>query len=161
MAVTKRDLDWVAARLLPDIYDIRQRDKYNRVTGHLKNLLREVDTPEMNIRLRELSEWREKQAEEKQNTVAPAINLAPAPKTEVLRSMSITGLQGGAFQAALTQLKQRMADKQNSAVASIAAGMAAGESKIDAAVSGVTAKIDAEVSEALQEFSTFTNGGPA
>src|ERR1700733_14712049 len=152
MPVTQRDLDWVAARLLPSIYDIRQRDKYNRNTRRLKNLLREVDTPEMNIRLRELAEWREKQAEEKQEAAAPVVNTAPAPTIGVSRSMSITGLQSGAFQAALTQLKQRMADKQNSAVASIAAGMAAGEAKIDAAVSGVTAKIDAEVSDALQEF---------
>lgn len=160
MPVTQRDLDWVAARLLPDLHDINKRDKYNRVTKHLKNLLREVDTPEMNIRLRDLAEWREKQAEEKQNTAASLINQAPAPNIGVSRSMSITGLQSGAFQTALTQLKQRMVDKQNSAVASIAAGMAAGEAKIDAAVNGVTAKIDAEVSDALQEFATFTNGPP-
>jgi hypothetical protein len=42
MPWTQRDLDWVAARLLPDLYDIKQRDKYNRVTRRLTNLYKEL-----------------------------------------------------------------------------------------------------------------------
>jgi hypothetical protein len=45
MPVTQSDLDWVAARLLPDIYDINQRDKYDRVTRHLTSLLHELENP--------------------------------------------------------------------------------------------------------------------
>ena len=42
MPVTQHDLDWIAARLLPDIYDINQRVKYDRVTRRLTNLYDEI-----------------------------------------------------------------------------------------------------------------------
>ena len=42
MPVTQFDLDWIAARLLPDIYDINQRVKYDRVTRRLTNLYDEI-----------------------------------------------------------------------------------------------------------------------
>jgi hypothetical protein len=40
--VTQRDLDWLAARLLPDLYDINQRDKYDRNTRRLTALHNEL-----------------------------------------------------------------------------------------------------------------------
>ena len=166
MPWTQNHVDWVAARLLPAIYDINQQIRYDRNIKRLTNLLREVDTPEMNIRLRELAELREGQiihpAPAEPNSPSTANSVTSNNKIQINRTnMGITGLQSGAFQGALTQLKQRMVDKQNSAVASITAGITAGEAKIDAAVKGVTDKIDAEVSDALQEFATFTNGAPA
>lgn len=42
MGWTQRDIDWVAARLLPDIYDINQRIRYDRTTQQLRNLEREL-----------------------------------------------------------------------------------------------------------------------
>jgi hypothetical protein len=156
MPVTQRDLDWVAARLLPDIYDIRQRDKFDRNTRRLKNLLREVDTPEMNIRLRELANWREKQHE---TPLPEAPVLVPAnPTPQRAPSMSITGLTSGAFQAKLDEIRKRIADEQTKGLTQIDTAVTAGAAQMDAAVKDVTTKVQTEISDALQEFAQFTNG---
>jgi len=76
-------------------------------------------------------------------------------------AMSITGLQSGAFKAQMEALRQRLIDKQTAGGAKIVAAGEAAAVKIDEAVSNAEAKIDKEVSEVLQDFSSFTNGGPA
>lgn len=76
-------------------------------------------------------------------------------------SMSITGLKSGAFHGTIEALRQRLIDKQNQGAAKIAAAGEVGAAKIDEAVNSAEAKIDKEVSEVLQDFSEFTNGGPA
>lgn len=48
MPWTQRDVDWVAARLLPDIYDLNQRARYERNTRRLTKLL-EIAEPIMAI----------------------------------------------------------------------------------------------------------------
>lgn len=83
----------------------------------------------------------------------------PLPETE-RKPMSITGLQQGAFQGTIEALRQRLIDKQSQGAAKIAAAGEAGAAKIDEAVSNAEAKIDKEISEVLQDFSPFTNGGP-
>lgn len=83
----------------------------------------------------------------------------PTRNTKV--SMSITGLQQGAFAAKLADLKKKMSDKQNAGIAQIDSAITAAAQKVDDAVAGVNAKIDAEVSNSLQEFAQFTNGGPS
>lgn len=75
--------------------------------------------------------------------------------------MSITGLKAGAFQGTIEALRQRLIDKQSQGAAKIAAAGEMGAAKIDEAVNSAEAKIDREVSEVLQDFSDFTNGGPA
>jgi hypothetical protein len=75
-------------------------------------------------------------------------------------SMSITGLKAGAFHGTIEALRQRLIDKQSQGAAKIAAAGEAGAVKIDEAVNNAEAKIDKEVSEVLQDFSEFTNGGP-
>jgi TPP-dependent pyruvate/acetoin dehydrogenase alpha subunit len=75
--------------------------------------------------------------------------------------MSITGLKSGAFQSTLEAMRQRLIDKQNAGAAKIAAKGEEAAVQIDAAVSNAEAKIDREVSDVLQDFSEFTNGGPA
>lgn len=84
----------------------------------------------------------------------------PTANTKV-EIMSITGLQSGAFEAKLAEIKQRIADKQAQGLAKIDGKIAAGAAKLDEAVDGVNAKIDAEVDAQLAEFAKFTNGGPA
>lgn len=74
--------------------------------------------------------------------------------------MSITGLQSGAFQSKLEEIKKRIADKQTAGLAKIEGSIASGAAKLDQAVDGVTAKMDAEVDAQLAEFAQFTNGGP-
>lgn len=49
MPWTQRDLDFVAARLLPDIYDINQRLKYERNTKRLRSLLSELEPMKFRI----------------------------------------------------------------------------------------------------------------
>jgi hypothetical protein len=78
------------------------------------------------------------------------------------KTMSITGLKSGAFQDMLAQMRKEIADAQNQGVADEhgnAKDQAAAE--IKTTISGVKDKIKSEVADALQEFSEFTNGGPA
>jgi hypothetical protein len=76
------------------------------------------------------------------------------------KHMSITGLKSGAFHGTIEALRQRLIDKQNQGAAKIAAAGEMGAAKIDEAVNNAESKIDKEVSEVLQDFSEFTNGGP-
>ena len=76
-------------------------------------------------------------------------------------SMSITGLQSGAFKAMLADMRKEIADAQNQGVADVKATVVEARTEITTAVAGVKEKVRAEVADALQEFSTFTNGGPA
>jgi len=73
---------------------------------------------------------------------------------------NITGLQSGAFHDALTQMRQKFADRQKQAVGKIMASVETGAAKMDAAADEVSAKVDKEISAALQEFAQHTNGGP-
>ncbi|MDB5607804.1 MAG: hypothetical protein JWP25_4704 [Bradyrhizobium sp.] len=82
------------------------------------------------------------------------------PIAQETQPMSITGLQSGAFQAKLAEMRQKMADSQNQALAKIDGAVTDGAAKVDAAVEGVKAKVNKEVEDALQEFATVTNGGP-
>lgn len=76
-------------------------------------------------------------------------------------SMSITGLQSGAFEAKLAEMRKKIADGQNQALAKIDGAVTEGNAKIDAAAEGVKAKVTKEIEDALQEFALTTNGGPA
>lgn len=75
--------------------------------------------------------------------------------------MSITGLQSGAFQAKLAEMRQKVADSQNKGLAKIDAAVTAGVAEMDAAAEGAAAKANKEIADALQEFGLTTNGGPA
>lgn len=90
-----------------------------------------------------------------------AAEIAKIRQTTEKPSMSITGLKSGAFQNTIESLRQRLIDKQNQGAAKIAAAGEMGAAKIDEAVNSAEAKIDKEVSDVLQDFSDFTNGGPA
>src|ERR1700748_3430794 len=95
--------------------------------------------------------------------IATALNLdkidgAAKPLDPV--SSNISGLQSGAFQDALTQMRQKIADRQKQAVGKILNAVETGAAKMDAAADDVAAKVDKEISAALQEFAQHTNGGP-
>lgn len=100
--------------------------------------------------------------------IATALNLdkidgvaAVAPKPAEPIASNITGLQSGAFEDALAQMRQQFADRQKRAVGKILNAVDAGAAKMDAAADQVAAKVDKEISAALQEFAQHTNGGPA
>ena len=94
----------------------------------------------------------------------PAVEIippqVPAKIVDDAPLSNVTGLQFGAFQDALAQIRKRIGDKQQQAVNKIVGAVAAGEAKIEAAAHEVSTKIDKEISAALQEFSQTTNGGP-
>ncbi len=75
--------------------------------------------------------------------------------------MSITGLQSGAFQAKLAEMRQKIADKQTQALAKIDGTVSDGLAKLEAAADGAATKAQKEIDDALQEFAEHTNGGPA
>ncbi len=74
--------------------------------------------------------------------------------------MSITGLQSGAFQSKLAEMRQKIAEKQAQALAKIDGTVTDGLARIEAAAAGATAKATKEIEDALQEFAEHTNGGP-
>lgn len=75
--------------------------------------------------------------------------------------MSITGLKSGAFKAMLEEMKTEIGALQSQGVADVKAATVEAATEIKTTVDGVKSKIKAEVADALQEFSEFTNGGPA
>ena len=75
-------------------------------------------------------------------------------------NMSVTGLQSGAFQSKLAEMRKRIANSQTAGLAKIDAVMSDGEKKLEAAAEGVAKQAQSEVDNALQEFATMTNGGP-
>jgi hypothetical protein len=75
--------------------------------------------------------------------------------------MSITGLQSGAFQAKLAEMRQKIANSQAQGLAKIDAAVTAGAAELDAAAENAAKKAQNEIADALQEFSLTTNGGPA
>lgn len=82
------------------------------------------------------------------------------PKTEQ-KSMSITGIEPGIFEAKMAQMKKKLTDRLNGGLAKIDTAAEAGAVKMEAAVDGVVAKVDKEIDDKLAEFAQFTNGGPA
>lgn len=75
--------------------------------------------------------------------------------------VSITGLKSGAFKAMLEDMKAEIGNLQTQGVADVRAATVEAASEIKATVDNVKSKIKSEVADALQEFSEFTNGGPA
>ena len=61
----------------------------------------------------------------------------------------------------LEAMRKEIADAQNQGVKDVMAAKDEAASEIKNTISGVKAKIKTEVADALQEFSEFTNGGPA
>lgn len=90
----------------------------------------------------------------------PTVDFAPQPQAST-KPMSITGLQSGAFKSMLEDLKKEIAAAQNQGVADVVAAKDAAKTEITNTIAGVKDKIKSEVSDALQEFAQFTNGGPA
>lgn len=93
--------------------------------------------------------------------LASSLDIVESTPVPGAKPMSITGLQSGAFAGKLADMRQKIADAQNQGLAKIDGAQVAAAAKVDAAIAGVTAKVDKEVEDALQEFATFTNGGPA
>lgn len=96
--------------------------------------------------------------------IATALNLdkidgAAKPADPV--ASNVCGLQSGAFQDALTQMRQKIAARQKQAVGKILNAVETGAAKMDAAADEIAAKVDKEISAALQEFAQHSNGGPA
>lgn len=72
--------------------------------------------------------------------------------------MSITGLQSGAFQTMLAEMRKDIAAAQTQGVSDVMAAKDAATKDIKTTIAGVKEKIKSEVSDALQEFAQFTNG---
>lgn len=160
-------LDWLAARLSIAVYDTN-RDKDNKMSVYdLKQALSDIPGIE-NLTLgysqngNQLITLGDKQLEVSPMASNEEIRVAlqnPFIKTENT-SMSITGLQSGAFQAKFAEMCQRISDK-NKGLAKIDAAVTAGEKELDAAADGAAAKAQKEIADALQEFGLTTNGGPS
>lgn len=82
-------------------------------------------------------------------------------ETEKPKPMSITGLKSGAFKAMLEEMKAEIGGLQSQGMAEVKTATAEAAQEIKATVDNVKAKIKSEVADALQDFSEFTNGGPA
>ena len=76
-------------------------------------------------------------------------------------NMSITGLQQGAFQSKLAEMRAKVASVQTAGLAEIDGVVTAGVAKLEEAAKGAATKAQSEIDNALQEFATMTNGGPA
>jgi hypothetical protein len=85
----------------------------------------------------------------------------PALVTAEKSTMSVTGIQSGAFEAKLADMRKKLSDRLTQGLSKIDGAAEAGAAKMDAAVDGIVAKVDKEIEDKLQEFATLTNGGPA
>jgi hypothetical protein len=183
------DPSWIERRLLQDIHHVVHKDRYDRTTRRLTNLYRELmkfritedtffdgkirrigevmDFPVGPVKYtRSLSGKMEavpqyEDLDPPVSTPLPTVTLQPAepPPTETF--MSITGIQSGAFEAKLADMRKKLTDRLNQGLTKIDGAAEAGAVKMEAAVDNVIAKVDAEIEDKLQEFATLTNGGPA
>lgn len=87
--------------------------------------------------------------------------LVPTEKPQEKTAMSLTGIQSGAFDAALAAMRKKLEDRLTKGLTKIDGAAEAGAAKMDAAVDGIVAKVDKEIDDKLQEFAMLTNGGPA
>jgi molybdopterin-biosynthesis enzyme MoeA-like protein len=83
------------------------------------------------------------------------------PEKPEEKPMSITGLQEGAFQAKLAEMRKKIAETQLNSLSHMDSVVSAGTAKIEEAAKKAAAKAQKEIDDALQEFATMTNGGPA
>lgn len=177
MPWSQRDVDWVAARLLPEVYDINQRIKYDRNTRRLEALHGEI----MKFRITEPTFFLHKNRQPGEslefpvgphkNTLVGGHGLVRVPQFEEvqdqpitekeIQKMSITGLQGGVLKAKLSEIKQNAQKRLADGIARIEGAHTSGLARVDAEMDGVVKKINKEIDDQLQEFAEFTNGGPA
>jgi hypothetical protein len=97
---------------------------------------------------------------EKDIAVTVATDIAIPQRQSKAVTMSITGYQPGSIKARLEDLKARSASRRAGAWDKVAAADAKAAG-VDAQIEQVAAQIEKEADDALQEFATFTNGGPA
>lgn len=88
------------------------------------------------------------------------LSLAVYDINQDLRDMSITGFQPGAIQAKLDEIKRQAAARRSVAMAKLDAANAK-VATVDVEIEKIAAQIEKEADDALQEFATHTNGGPA
>lgn len=159
----QNDLEWLAARLSIATYDV------NRTTPEMS--FRELQTrfPELtglsyaangNQILHTADRTLEVGPMASDDEIGVALQ-NPFVRTENTKIMSITGLQQGAFQAKLAEMRQKVADSQANGLTKIDRVVTAGIAELDAAAEGAAAKANKEIADALQEFGLTTNGGPA
>jgi hypothetical protein len=172
MPWTQADVNWVAARLLPDVYDINARWKYDRNTRRLEALYAELEPMKFKIteptfflhKRREPGETLDFPVGPHKNTVVGGHGLVRVPQFEEIRDekpqMSITGLQGGVLKAKLSEIKQNAQKRLADGIAKIEDAHTSGLARVDAEMDGVVKKINKEIDDQLQEFAEFTNGGP-
>ena len=165
--ISQNDLDWFAARLSLAVYDTR-RETPEMSVFELKQALHDIpgiDTLTMGYAPNgnQLITLGDKQLEvgpmASNDEIRTAL-LNPFVRTENT-TLSITGLQQGAFQAKLAEMRQKIANSQAAGLAKIDAAVTAGAAELDAAAEGAAAKANKEIADALQEFGLTTNGGPA
>lgn len=74
--------------------------------------------------------------------------------------MSISGYEPGSIRARLDALKKAGKDRRDQAIAKLD-GAGRKHEEVSAEIERVAVQIEKEADAALQEFSEFTNGGPA
>jgi hypothetical protein len=166
--LTPNDLEWYAARLSIAVYDTIRETPEMSVLG-LKDALKDIPgidslTVGYSHNGNQLITVGGKTLEVGPMASNEEIRLAlqnPFIRTENTKIMSITGLQSGAFQAKLAEMRQKIANSQAAGLAKIDAAVTDGAAQLDAAAEGAAAKANKEISDALQEFGLTTNGGPA
>jgi hypothetical protein len=169
--VTQNDLDWIAARLLPDIYDINQAWRREQMGIHeLQTSLRQSGTPGAESLTMQYG------PAGVQNFIMGDVNVTLPPnasEADILAAlsnpflynasppnMSITGFQPGAIKAAIDAAKAKAKADMEAAMGKLAAASAKSATVPDA-IAQVAASMEKEADDALQELATFTNGGPA
>jgi hypothetical protein len=165
--LNQNDLDWFAARLSIAVYDVNRISPEMSVL-ELKAALRDiVGSDQLTISYapngNQLIEIDGRTIEVGPMASNDEIRVAlqnPFIRTENTK-MSITGLQSGAFQEKLAEMRQKIANAQAQGLSKIDGVVTAGTAKLDEAAQGAAAKAQKEIDDALQEFATMTNGGPA
>lgn len=144
--------------LTAEIYFLNRIEKRKQTLAKLLVELTGFD-PSMNLRLRELEEWRESQKRVETNLdKIPLAENHIEPKRVAMSN--VTGLDGGILQAALEKAKQRLAAKVMDGANRIANATSAGEAKVEGVVANLEVKIEKEIEDQVAPFVTMTNGGP-
>lgn len=163
--LSQNDLDWFAARLSIAVHDTNR--EFRMSAYELKEALRGTPGAE-NLTISTAPNGNQivsvagktvevgPMATNEEITAALANPFATIGTTD----MSITGFQPGSIKAAIDAAQLAARERQAQSMAKLAAAGAKAASVADA-IDQVSARMEREADDALQELAAFTNGGPA
>jgi DNA anti-recombination protein RmuC len=159
--LSQRELDWFAARLSIAVYDTN-RETPEMAMWELQQAFPGLQTITTTKDGRQILHFEDRDLEV--GPMASNAEIAAALQNPFIRTentkMSISGYEPGAIRARLEAIKKTGKDRRDAAIAKLDEAGKKHE-QVSEEIERVATAMEKEAEAALQEFSEFSNGGPA